>query len=128
MLTCIALMLTVGAAELPSLAVEVEAEARTLSAQTEVTPEFLANIQDFSQDSEQLSASLRALGVVQDLPCIFHGISEDALVHMHELQEADTATERDMAFTALRALLDDAILIAPMAASAVADAQVAAHE
>jgi len=33
-----------------------------------------------------------------------------------------------MAFSALRALLDDAILIAPMAASAVADAQVAAHE
>ncbi|MBK6702512.1 MAG: hypothetical protein IPG56_01240 [Caulobacteraceae bacterium] len=122
------MMLTVGAAELPSLAAEVEAEARTLSAQTEVTPEFLANIQDFSQDSEQLSASLRALGVVQDLPCIFHGISEDALVHMHELQEADTATEREMAFSALRALLDDAILIAPMAASAVAEAQVAAHE
>ena len=44
MLTCIALMLTVGAAELPSLAAEVEAEARTLSAQTEVTPEFLAKI------------------------------------------------------------------------------------
>ncbi|MCC6786501.1 MAG: hypothetical protein IT547_01550 [Hyphomonadaceae bacterium] len=127
MLTCIALMLTVGAAELPSLATEVEAEARTLSAQTEVTPTFLAGVQDFSQDSEQLSASLRQLGVAQDLPCIFHGISEDALVHMRELQEADTATERDMAFSALRALLDDAILIAPMAAAAVADAQTA-HE
>jgi len=128
MLTCIAMMLTVGAAELPSLAAEVEAEARTLTAQTEVTPTFLAGIQDFSQDSEELSASLRALGVAQDLPCIFHGISQDALVHMNELQAADTPTERDMAFSALRALLDDAILIAPMAASAVADAQVAAHE
>lgn len=128
MLTCLALMLTVGAAELPSLAAEVETEARALTAQTEITPTFLAGIEDFSQDSEQLSASLRELGVAQDLPCIFHGISQDALVHMHELQEADTATERDMAFSALRALLDDAILIAPMAAAAVADAQAAAHE
>lgn len=128
MLTCIAMMLTVGAAELPSLAAEVEAEARTLTAQTEVTPTFLAGIEDFSQDAEELSASLRALGVTQDLPCIFHGISQDALVHMHDLQDADTATERDMAFTALRALLDDAILIAPMAAAAAADAQAATHE
>ncbi len=127
MLTCIALMLTVGATELPSLAAEVEAEARTLTAQTEVTPTFLAGIEDFSQDSEQLSASLRELGVAQDLPCIFHGISQDALVHMNELREADTSTERDMAFSALRALLDDAILIAPMAASAAADAH-ANHE
>jgi hypothetical protein len=121
-------MLTVGATELPSLAAEVEAEARTLTAQAEITPTFLAGIEDFSEDSEQLSASLRQLGVAQDLPCIFHGISQDALVHMHELQEADTPTERDMAFSALRALLDDAILIAPMAASAAADAQTAAHE
>jgi hypothetical protein len=128
MLTCIALMLTLGATELPSLAAELEAEARTLTAQTEITATFLAGIEDFSQDSEQLSASLRELGVAQDLPCIFHGISQDALVHMHELQGADTSSERDMAFSALRALLDDAILIAPMAAAAAADAQAAAHE
>ena len=127
MITCIAMMLTVGAAELPSLAAQVETEARTLTAQTEVTPAFLAGIERFSQDSELLSASLRELGVAQDLPCIFHGISQDALVHERELQDAHTATERDMAFADLRALLDDAILIAPMAAAAVADAQ-AAHE
>jgi hypothetical protein len=124
MLTCLALVLTLSAAELPSLTAEIEAEARSLTAHTEITPAFLAGIEDFSRDSEQLSASLRQLGVAQDLPCIFHGISEDALVHMRDLQEADTATERDMAFTSLRALLDDAILIAPMAAAAVADAQI----
>ena len=43
MLTCLALVLAVGAAELPSLAAEVEAEARSLTAQTEITPAFLAD-------------------------------------------------------------------------------------
>jgi hypothetical protein len=37
------------------------------------------------------------------------------------LREADTTEERQAAFTNLRVLLDDAILIAPMAASAAAD-------
>ena len=86
MLTCLALVLAVGAAELPSLAAEVEAEARSLTAQTEITPAFLAGIEDFSVDAESLSASLRQLGVEQDLPCIFHGIAEDARVRATELQ------------------------------------------
>lgn len=121
MLTCIALVLGVTFAELPSLAAEVEAEARTLSAQTEVTPAFLAGIEDFSGDAERLSVSLREMGVEQDLPCIFHGIAEDARVHIAALQAADTPAERETAFTNLRVLLDDAILIAPMAAAAAAD-------
>ena len=128
MLTCLALMLGVGFAELPSLAAEVEAEARTLTAQTEITPAFLAGIEDFSTDAELLSASLREMGVAQDLPCIFHGIAEDARVRVTELQAADTPTERETAFTNLRVLLDDAILIAPMAASAAADRQHASNE
>ena len=122
MLTCLALMLNVGLAELPALAVEVETEARALTIQTEVTPALLAGIEEFSADSERLSAALREAGVEQDLPCIFHGIAEDARVRAAELQAADTAAERDTAFTNLRVLLDDAILIAPMAASAAADA------
>lgn len=121
MLTCLALMLTVNLAELPSLATEVETEARALTAQTEVTPALLAGIEEFSGDAERLSAALREAGVEQDLPCIFHGISEDARVRATELQAADTAEERAEAFTNLRVLLDDAILIAPMAASAAAD-------
>jgi hypothetical protein len=121
MLTCLALALSVSMTELPSLAQEVEAEARTLSAQTEVTPFFLAQIEDFSDDAERFSAALREAGVAQDLPCIFHGIAEDARERVAELREADTAPERQTAFTNLRVLLDDAILIAPMAASAVAD-------
>jgi hypothetical protein len=114
-------MLSVNLTEIPTLAAEVEAEARALSAQTEVTPALIANIEDFSADAERLSAGLREAGVEQDLPCIFHGISEDARERVTELQAADTAAERAAAFTNLRVLLDDAILIAPMAASAAAD-------
>lgn len=121
MLTCVAMMLTVSLAELPSMATEVETEARALTAQTEVTPAFLAGIADFSSDAEQLSVALREARVEQDLPCIFHGISQDALERSTELQAADTPAEREEAFTNLRVLLDDAILIAPMAASAAAD-------
>jgi hypothetical protein len=121
MLTCLALMLNVGLADLPALAVEIETEARALTAQTEVTPALLAGIEEFSTDSERLSAALREAGVEQDLPCIFHGIAEDARARAAELQAADTAAERADAFTNLRVLLDDAILIAPMAASAAAD-------
>jgi hypothetical protein len=122
MLTCAALMLTVSLAELPTLATEVETGARALTAQTEVTPGLLADIREFSGDAERLSAALREAGVEQDLPCIFHGIGEDALERITEFEAADTAAERDTAFTNLRVLLDDAILIAPMAAAAAADA------
>ncbi len=121
MLTCLALALGVTMAELPALATEVEAEARALTIQTEVTPGLLTGIEEFSVDAERLSASLREAGVEQDLPCIFHGIAEDARVRATELQAADTPAERAEAFTNLRVLLDDAILIAPMAAAAVAE-------
>lgn len=125
MLVCAALMLTVSLAEVPSLAAEVETEARALTAQTEVTPALIQGVEDFSGDAERLSAALREAGVEQDLPCIFHGIAEDARERMTELQAADTPQERDAAFMNLRVLLDDAILIAPMAAAAAADAAAA---
>lgn len=126
MFTCIALVLGVSLAELPALAAEVESGARTIVAQTEVTPTLLADIAEFSGDAERLSVALRAAGVEQDLPCIFHGIAEDARVRAAALEAADTAAERTEAFTELRVLLDDAILIAPMAASAAADVEAAA--
>lgn len=121
MLTCVAMILGVSLTELPSLAAEVEAEARTLSAQTEITPEFLTGLEEFYGDAERLSVALREAGVAQDLPCIFHGIAEDARERVSEFQAADTPEERETAFTGLRVLLDDAILIAPMAAAAAAD-------
>ena len=121
MLTCLAFMLSVNLTELPALATEVESDARALSAQTEVTPALLTGLEEFSADAERLSAALREAGVEQDLPCIFHGIAEDARVRAADLQAADTPAERDAAFTELRVLLDDAALIAPMAASSAAD-------
>lgn len=121
MITCVAMILGVSLTELPSLAAQVEAEARTLTAQTEITPDFITGLEQFSGDADRLSVALRQAGVAQDLPCIFHGISEDAQARVAEFQAADTAEERETAFTGLRVLLDDAILIAPMAASAAAD-------
>lgn len=131
MLTCLAMALSVVTlAEIPSLAAEVETEARTLTAQVEVTPAFLAGLEDFSADALRLSDSLRHAGVTQDMPCIFRGISEDARERVTELQAADSASERQLALSGLRALLDDAILLAPLAAGAAADttaAQVASR-
>lgn len=127
MITCVAMILGVSLSELPALALNVESEARALTAQTQVTPGFITQIQTFSGDAERLSVALRQAGVAQDLPCIFHGISQDANERVTELQGAHTDTERTMAFNDLHALLSDAILIAPMAASAAAD-RVAAAE
>lgn len=126
MLTCLAMALGVAAlADIPALATEVETDARVLTAQTEMSPAFLTGLEDFSTDAMALSDALRASGVTQDLPCIFRGISEDAHERVAEFQAAGTAAERDEAFTSLRALLDDAILMAPMAAGAAADAMAA---
>lgn len=125
MLVCAALMLTLGLAELPALAAEIEADARALAMQTEITPDFLADVRAFSGDAERLSAALHSAGVEQDLPCIFHGIAEEARERAVELRAADSPAERAEAFTNLRVLLDDAILIAPMAAAAAADAAAA---
>ncbi|GAM98489.1 hypothetical protein U91I_02122 [alpha proteobacterium U9-1i] len=110
--------------EIPTLAAEVEGDARALAAQTEVNATFIAGLEDFSSDALRLSDSLREAGVTQDMPCIFRGISEDARERVEEFQAADTATERTMAFNGLKALLDDAILLAPMAAGAAADVAV----
>jgi hypothetical protein len=122
MLTCLAMALSVTTLNgIPALSSQVEAEARALNAQTSVTPAFMTDLDRFSTDAELLSASLRAAGVAQDLPCIFHGISQDAHERITTFQTAQSPGDRDRAFTDLRALLSDAILIAPMAASAAAD-------
>lgn len=124
MLVCAALasLAAISLAEIPALAMEVETEARALTAHTTVTPAFLTGLEEFSGDAMRLSDALREAGVEHDLPCIFRGIAEDAAERVTEFQAADEDIERQMAFDGLRALLDDAILIAPMAASAAADA------
>lgn len=120
MLTCLALAAfgTISLADIASLANEVEAEARSLAGRHEFSPSYLADLTEFSSDSMRLSEALRAGEAPADLPCIFRGIAEDAMVHAAELQQATTPAEEANAFAALNALLDDAILLAPMAASA----------
>lgn len=118
MFTCAALMLALTAADLPSLAGEVEAEARALAAHTQISPAFIAGLEEFSADAEALSGLLRQTGAAQDLPCIFHGIAEDSRARAADLQAAATPAERDAALAELRVLLDDAIALAPMAAAA----------
>lgn len=124
MLSCVALTFlgAVSFSDIPALTVEVETGARALTAQTEITPSLLADIADFSSDAEQLSVALGRAGVQQDLPCMFHGIAADARDRMTEFRDADTEVERYAAFTNLRVLLDDAIQLAPIAASMAADA------
>lgn len=122
MITCLAMALTVAALpDIPALAGRVETEARGLNAQNAVNARFMTDLNTFSTDAELLSASLRAAGVAQDLPCIFHGISQDAHERIDTFQNAASAGDRDRAFTDLHALLSDAILIAPMAAQAATE-------
>ena len=124
MLSCVALTFlgAVSFSDIPALTVEVETGARALTAQTEITPSLLADIADFSGDAERLSVALGRAGVQQDMPCIFHDIATDARARMTEFRDADTAAERSAAFTNLRMLADDAIQLAPIAASMAADA------
>lgn len=118
MLTCLAMAAALAASQpaIPALAQEIEAEARALTIAGETGPAFFTALGDFSNDAMALSDALRAAGVTQDLPCIFRGISEDAEARLEEFQSATTEAARQSALIALRVLLDDAILLAPIAA------------
>ncbi|MDX2276970.1 MAG: hypothetical protein NW206_16085 [Hyphomonadaceae bacterium] len=55
MLTCLAMALSiVSLGDIPALAAHVETDARTLSAQSEVSSDFLAQLNHFSDESQQL--------------------------------------------------------------------------
>jgi hypothetical protein len=124
MLTCLALVAAFSAnsmAEIPALSTEITAEAQALSTETQVTPTLLTRISEFSTDAERLSWLLQTAGVGQDMPCIFQGIASDARDRAAEFAAADTQAERDAAFMHLRVLMDDAAMIAPIAATAAED-------
>lgn len=130
MITCLAFMLEAAigdmaqtsksAPDLPGLAFEVEAEARALRAQSQVSPGLYAGLEEFSADAERLATALRNAGVGHDLPTIFEGLARDARARTAALQAA-APSQRPADVAALQALLDDAIMIAPMAASVAAD-------
>lgn len=127
MLTCLALVAfnVASLGDIPKLSSDIEAEARALAAIDSVSPELIARIESFSADAQRLSTTLSSAGVGQDMPCIFQGIASDARERAAEVSAADTAAEQDAALMNLRVLMDDTVMLAPLAASAAADR---AHE
>lgn len=121
MLACLAAFALAGASltDVVPLARTVETSARTLRADVSHAdqPAYQAQLTQFSSDAMALSQALRSAGLTDDLPCIFKGISEDTLVKAQAVA-TDDATLKPMAVSGLAALLDDAILMAPMAAEA----------
>jgi hypothetical protein len=117
MLTCLAAFVA-GASLMADpvvLAEEVRADAAALAQVQEPDAAFYTALDAFVADAEALSQALRAAGVTADLPCIFHGISEDAQVRAAEIAAAPTEEAEDRAMEGLRVLLADAVLLAPMA-------------
>ncbi|MEZ5960503.1 MAG: hypothetical protein R3C30_08740 [Hyphomonadaceae bacterium] len=123
MLTCLALVAfnVTALADIPKMSSDIEAEARALAAVSSVSPELMQRLESFSADAQQFSVSLRRAGVGQDMPCIFQGIANDALERAGEFAAADTPQEQDAALMNLRVLMDDTVMLAPMAAAAAAD-------
>ncbi|OQW60876.1 MAG: hypothetical protein A4S17_09890 [Proteobacteria bacterium HN_bin10] len=126
MLTCFALVATLGAAgmaDIPRLATEIETEARALASTTELTPALTAQIEDFSNDAARFSNLLYLAGADQDVSCIFHDIAKEARDHAGAFAVATTPAARADAFFALRPVLDDAALMAPVAAMAAQESR-----
>jgi len=123
MLTCLALVAfnVTALGDIPKMSTDIEAEARALAAVSTVTPALMARLEEFSSDAQHLSISLRNADVGQDMPCIFQGIANDAMERAGEFAAADTQEEQDTAFMNLRVLMDDAAMLAPLAAAAAAD-------
>ncbi len=123
MLTCLALVAfnVTSLADIPKMTADIEADARALAAEETISPELFARLQAFSAEAQSLSTSLHQAGVGQDMPCVFQGIAHDARERAEELSEADTQAERDAALMNLRVLMDDTVMVAPMAAAAASD-------
>lgn len=127
MLICFALMLGLGLADLPAAAAQVEAEAHDLAAAQEATPALAQDVARFAADAEDLARGLERAGIDQDMPRVFDGIAQDARARAQELNAADTPAERAATLARLRLVLEDAALLAPMAAAAAADADASAE-
>lgn len=123
MLTCLALVAfnVTALGDIPKMSTDIEAEARALAAIETFSPALMTRLEEFSSDAQHLSISLRNANVGQDMPCIFQGIANDAMERAGEFAAADTQEEQDTAFMNLRVLMDDAAMLAPLAAAAAAD-------
>lgn len=123
MLTCLALVAfnVASLGDIPKMTSHFETEARALASMNAASPDLVARIHAFSGEAHDLSAAFHGAGVGQDMPCIFQGIANDAEERAAEFTAASTQAEQDTAFMNLRVLMDDAVLLAPMAAAAAAD-------
>lgn len=123
MLTCLALVAfnVASLGDIPKMSADIEAEARSLAAVSTISPGFISRIEGFSADAQRLSATLSSAGVGQDMPCIFQSIANDARQRAAEFSAADTSAEQDTALMNLRVLMEDTVMLAPLAASAAAD-------
>jgi hypothetical protein len=119
----LALAAAMSLADVAALSAEIEDDAISLAMQEEVTPDFLVRLEDFSADTQRLSEALAARGAGGDLPMALNSIAADALLAHRNFKSADTDAESSAAFDALRLALDDAVMLAPMAAGAIADAE-----
>jgi hypothetical protein len=107
--------------DIPKMSTDLEAEARALASISIVSPDLISRLETFSSDAQALSVSLRRADVGQDMPCIFQGIANDAMERAGEVAAADSQSEADSALMHLRVLMDDAVMLAPLAAAAAAD-------
>ena len=123
MLTCLALVAfnVASLGDIPKMSTDLETEARALAAVSTVSPDFISRIETFSTDAQELSVSLSSAGVGRDMPCIFQGIANDARERAAEFTAADTQAEQDAALMNLRVLMDDTVMLAPLAAEAAID-------
>lgn len=123
MLTCLALVAfnVASLGDIPKMSTDIEAEARALAAVSTISPDIVSRIETFSTNAQRLSVTLSSAGVGQDMPCIFQGIASDAQERAAEFSAADTPAEQDAALMNLRVLMDDTVMLAPLAASAAAD-------
>ncbi|MBX3429470.1 MAG: hypothetical protein KF779_07820 [Hyphomonadaceae bacterium] len=123
MLTCLALVAfnVASLSDIPKMSSDLEAEARALATVNEISSDFVSRIETFSADAQRLSASLGSAGVGQDMPCIFQGIASDAHARATDFVAADTQAAQDTAFMNFRVLMEDAAMLAPLAAGAAAE-------
>ncbi len=122
MMITLALMMGLSLSELPALAAEVEAEARALAGATEANAALRQGLENLAEDAARLAGGLDRAGVGRDMGGAFGAIAADARARAADLAHAVTPADRAAALARARIVLEDAAMLAPMAAAAAADA------
>jgi len=87
-----------GAQSLIAMAHQIETGAQAgVSGPDADAAALIRDLEAFARDAQMLSGRLRAAGAPADLPCIFSGMSEDALEHAAALANANANGAADLA-------------------------------